>query len=198
MATSFVFITPPATNTKLLTFDNYGSPEAVSFNKMLEYIDKQIIKMYCELQDTFTTNDYINAAITRKIREISSNLLIENKILQAQLAIIDKYNSEFVKKTGKKIDSLTPVQTGNSREAILAAKLAAMNERASALNASMSIDADKNDKSAPKVLEYGTKITLRLVSGNKYLQINDFMGDFVQLLEPGWGEGSKLQWIISK
>jgi hypothetical protein len=194
MADSLVFITPPLTNKKLLTFDNYGSPENVSFIDMLSYIDKQIIKMYCDLQSTLS--GYIDSKVTQKISEISSNIVIGQKILEAQVDIIDSYNTVFADKIGTTIKDSSPVsKTLTSAASISSAKKLAMDARASEMKASM-------DKSTPNALEYGKKITLRLENGGdiRYLQVNNFLflGDFVQLNPPEVGEGNQLQWIISK
>jgi hypothetical protein len=190
MAASFVFITPPVTNKKLLTFDNHGSPEAISFDEMLSYIDKQIIKMYCDLQSTFT-KEYINDQVTKKIREISSNILIGNKILEAQVAIIDKYNSEFAKKFGTVIKSSSPVsQNLNTKSGITTAKQSALVNRLS--NLTESIGGINSN-----VLQYGQHINIKL-EGVGYIYIyNSWGGDFVRADGQDYYEES-YKWIISK
>jgi len=189
-----VFIKRPLTNTKLLTFDNYGSPENVSFIDMLSYIDKQIIKMYCDLQSTFT-RQYIDSKITEKISEISTNIVIGQKILDVQVEIIDSYNTEYSKTIGSTIKDSPPVvsKTLTNAALISSAKKSAMDARASEMIASM-------DTSTTNGLEYGKKVNLILMDGQVRLQVvsNLLGGDFVQLSDQHAPDNSRAKWIISK
>lgn len=190
MAASFVFITPPVTTKKLLTFDRYGNPEAISFSKMLEYIDKQIIKMYCELYNHFTKSIVEDIAVV-KIGELQSRLRAEfnTKILEANDAIIDAYDTKLSNETGLIVEApermTNKTNLAKDQADIIQAKIDARLKKYEANNA-------KGDK----FLKYDTPIELHL--GSEKMYVGDcFLADVIYLGNP-WERADTHKWKILK
>jgi len=178
MAT-LVFIQSSRSTKKLLTFDKYGSPEAVSFDKMLEYIDKQIIKMYCELYNYFT-NSVIESIAVTKIGELQSRLRTEftAKILEANDAIIDEYNTKLSYNTGLTVDS--PERNVDTTKTNLAKDQADIIQ--ARINSKLK-EFEANKANKDKFLKYDTPIELHLGSDKMYVG-DCFFADVIYLGNP--------------
>jgi phage terminase small subunit len=189
MAT-LVFIQSSGTTKKLLTFDRYGNPEAISFSKMLEYIDKQIIKMYCELYNHFTKSIVEDIAVV-KIGELQSRLRAEfnTKILEANDAIIDAYDTKLSYDTGLTVEA--PERMSDKKNLakdqadIIQAKIDARLKKFEA-----------NKAKGDNFLKYDTPIELHL--GSEKMYVGDcFFADVIYLGNP-WERKDNEKWKILK